>query len=86
MSSPSDDQLREAINAVFNKYDVDKSNTLDQGELRNVVADAFKQLGSTRSVNETDIKKFIGAVDKNSDGKVTKMELFEIFKKIAGSV
>ena len=28
--STSDEQLRQAIDAVFNKYDTDKSNTLDQ--------------------------------------------------------
>ena len=48
-----------------------------------MITDAFKQLGATRSVSEADVKKFVGAVDKNNDGKVTKAELFEIFKKIA---
>lgn len=83
MSGPSDEQLRQAIDGVFTKYDVDKSNTLDNNELRNVITDAFKQLGQTRSVSDADVKKFVGAVDKNSDGKITKAQLFEIFKKIA---
>ena len=83
MSKPSDQQLRQAIDGVFAKYDVDKSNTLDNNELRNVIADAFKQLGATRNVTDSDLKKFVGAVDKNNDGKITKVELFEIFKKIA---
>lgn len=86
MSKPSDEQLRQAIDAVFVKYDADKNNTLDYGELKNVISDAFKQLGATRNVTDNDVKKFVGAVDKNSDGKVTKMELFEIFKKIAMAV
>ena len=83
MSKPTDEQLRQAIDGVFSKYDKDKSNTLDYGELKDVITDAFKQLGATRNVNEADVKKFVGAVDKNNDGKITKMELFEIFKKIA---
>lgn len=83
MSNPSDEQLRQAIDGVFNKYDVDKNNTLDESELKNVLNDAFTQLGATRGVNESDLKKFRSAVDKNNDGKVTKMELFEIFKKLA---
>lgn len=86
MTKPTDDQLRQAIDAVFNKYDVDKSNTLDLNELRDVITDAFKQLGATRAVNESDVKKFIGAVDKNNDQKITKLELFEIFKKIVNAV
>jgi len=28
MSKPTDDQLRQAIDAIFNKYDTDKSGTL----------------------------------------------------------
>jgi len=28
MSKPSDDQLRQAIDAIFSKYDTDKSGTL----------------------------------------------------------
>jgi hypothetical protein len=28
-SKPSDDQLRQAIDSIFNKYDADKSGTLE---------------------------------------------------------
>lgn len=86
MSKPTDDQLRQAIDAVFQKYDVDKSNTLDLNELKGVISDAFKQLGANRSVEMADVKKFINAVDKNNDQKITKLELFEIFKKISNAV
>lgn len=50
MSKPTDDQLRQAIDAVFQKYDVDKSNTLDINELKGVIGEAFKALGAKRSV------------------------------------
>lgn len=86
MSKPTDDQLRQAIDAVFTKYDTDKSNTLDLNELKGVISDAFKQLGANRSVEAADVKKFINAVDKNNDQKITKLELFEIFKKISNAV
>lgn len=29
MSKPTDDQLRQAIDAIFNKYDADQSGTLE---------------------------------------------------------
>jgi len=29
-SRPKDDQLRQAIDAIFNKYDTDKSGTLEE--------------------------------------------------------
>jgi Ca2+-binding EF-hand superfamily protein len=36
-----------------------------------------------RPVTDSDIKKFAESVDKNADGKITKKELYEVFKVIA---
>ena len=47
---PSDDQLRQAIDAIFNKYDADKSGTLEGNEIYNLINDAFKSLGRNRQV------------------------------------
>ena len=83
---PSDDQLRQAIDAIFNKYDTDKSGTLEGNEIFNLINDAFKSLGRTRQVTQQEVQQFIGAIDKNNDAKISKPELFEILKKlIAGS-
>lgn len=45
---PSDEQLRQAIDAIFNKYDTDKSGTLEDNEIFNLINDAFKSLGRNR--------------------------------------
>lgn len=45
---PSDDQLRQAIDAIFNKYDKDKSGTLEGDEIYSLINDAFKSLGRSR--------------------------------------
>ena len=79
---PTDDQLSKAIDTVFYKYDADKSGTLDYAELKNLVTDAFSKLGTPRQVTEQDVQKFGHAVDKNSDGKISREELFIIFKQI----
>jgi hypothetical protein len=47
-SKPSDDQLRQAIDAIFNKYDSDKSGTLEGNEIFCLINDAFKSLGRNR--------------------------------------
>ena len=75
MSIPNEQEIGDSIDAIFDKYDVDKSKTLDFPEIRNVLTDAFQQLGATRSVTDDDVKKLIGAVDKNHDYKITKQEL-----------
>ena len=83
---PSDDQLRQAIDAIFAKYDTDKSGTLEGGEIYNLINDAFKSLGRNRQVKEEEVNQFIKAIDKNNDAKISKPELFEILKKlISGS-
>ena len=47
-SKPSDDQLRQAIDAIFSKYDSDKSGTLEGPEIFSLINDAFKSLGRNR--------------------------------------
>lgn len=81
-SKPSDDQLRQAIEAIFSKYDVDKSGTLEGNEIFNLINDAFKSLGRNRQVKEDEVTQFIKAIDKNGDSKISKHELFEILKKL----
>jgi Ca2+-binding EF-hand superfamily protein len=39
-------------------------------------------MNAQRSITDTDVKKFLGIVDKNSDGKITKDEMYDIFKEI----
>lgn len=80
--SYSDDDLRNAVNAVFDAYDADKSGTLEANEITNLINDALKHMGQNRQVTQNEVQQFIQAVDKNSDGKVAKPELFEIFKKV----
>lgn len=80
--SYSDDDLRNAVNAVFDSYDKDKSGTLEADEITVLINDALKHMGQGRSVTQAEVQQFISAVDKNSDGKVAKPELFEIFKRV----
>ena len=82
MSKPSDDQLRQAIDAIFNKYDTDQSGTLEDNEIFNLINDAFKSLGRNRNVSKQQVLQFINAIDKNGDGKIAKPELFEILKRL----
>jgi Ca2+-binding EF-hand superfamily protein len=83
--SYSDEDLRTAVNAVFDAYDKDKSGTLDLEEVRSLINDALKHMGQQREVTKNEVDQFISAVDKNNDGKIAKPELFEIFKKVISS-
>ena len=76
MANYSDEELRSAVNAVFDAYDTDKSGTLEANEITKLINDALKHMGQNRQVTQGEVKDFIAAVDKNSDGKVAKPELF----------
>lgn len=80
--SYSDEDLRNAVNAVFDAYDKDKSGTLEANEITKLINDALKHMGQGRQVSQTEVNQFIEAVDKNGDGKIAKPELFEIFKRV----
>lgn len=79
-TQPTDQQLREIVDKIFEKYDKDKSFTLEPKELQAVLTDTIGKPAS-----EEQAKKFAAAIDTNKDGKVTKMELFELIKKFLAS-
>jgi Ca2+-binding EF-hand superfamily protein len=74
--------LREAVDAVFHKYDTDNSNSLESGEALNLINDALNHLNANRQVTQAEVTNFIKAVDVSGDGKIQKPELYEIFKKV----
>lgn len=79
---PSEQQIKLAIETIFMKYDVDKSGSLDLAEVKTVINDAFRNSGCPRNITEDDIKKFVSSVDSDSDGSISKDELFLVFKKL----
>jgi hypothetical protein len=52
MSKPTDQQLKQAIESIFNKYDVDHSGTLEDNEIYSLINDAFKSLGRNKQVSQ----------------------------------
>lgn len=83
--SYSDNDLRNAVDAVFDAYDKDKSGTLEANEITSLINDALKHMGQGRQVTQQEVNQFIAAVDKNGDGKIAKPELFEIFKRVVSN-
>ena len=81
--SYSDQQLRDAVDAVFGQFDKDGSNTLDPNEVANLINAALAQMNAGRQCTQEEVQALIDAVDKNGDGKIAKPELYEIFKRVA---
>lgn len=80
--SYNDEQIRSAVDAVFDKFDADKNNYLDENETMQLINTALKAMNTGRQVSQAEVQQFIKAVDSSNDGKIQKPELFEIFKKV----
>lgn len=78
-------QLKSAVDAVFDQYDKDKNGTLDKAEVSALINDALKHMKSNRSATNDEIEQLFNAVDSSKDGKVSKPELYEIFKKVVAT-
>jgi hypothetical protein len=48
----SDEELRNAVDAVFGQFDKDGSNTLDAGEVANLINAALTQMGANRQATQ----------------------------------
>ncbi len=79
----TDDQLRQAVDAVFNQFDADKSGLLDPSEVFALINTALQHMKANRQASQKEVNDLIAAVDKSGDGKIAKPELFEIFKRVA---
>ena len=78
----TDQQLRDAVDAVFAQFDKDGSNSLDPQECCNLINAAMSHMNAGKQVSQAEVQQFIDAVDKSGDGKVQKPELFQIFRKV----
>lgn len=81
----SEQQLRDAVDAVFTAYDKDNSGTLDVSEVTSLINDALKHMNAGRQATQQEVSNLITQIDKNSDGKVNKVELLQIFQKVCNN-
>lgn len=70
--SYSEEQLRQAVDQVFLKYDKDQSGFLDFSESTAIVHDAVKQMNAERQPTEQDVKNLLELADENKDNKISK--------------
>lgn len=54
----SDQQLREAVDAVFGQFDKDNSNSLDSNEVYNLICAAAQKMGGQQP-SQQQVQKFV---------------------------
>lgn len=77
----SAEEIKDAVNFIFLKYDTNKDGLLDRAEVKKLIENSLKHMGSTHIPTEGEIINFIYSMDKNNDGKLSKIELENAFKR-----
>lgn len=80
--SLQDEMLKNYIETVFNRYDTDRNGSLDVQEMTLFFNDLFRTLEINITVTDKESMEAIRTIDENSDGLVSKEELFLAFKKM----
>lgn len=80
----TDNDIRQAVTEKFARFDVNRSGYLEWQELRELLKDVFKELSVPRDPSEEDYRIVLAKMDKNSDGKISKEELFSAMKEFLG--
>ena len=72
MSIP-DNVLQNYIDTVFNRFDRDRSGTLDSSELASFFNSVFEMMGNPTRLNDQQARQALAGIDKNFDGKASKI-------------
>ena len=65
---------------VFQRFDKDQNNLLDEKEIKEFLKYALKKMNSNRPPSDKDVEQFLKKNDKSNDGTVSKMEMFVLLK------
>lgn len=68
----SDVQLQQYVDQVMNRYDYDRSGTLESGELANFFNDLFQMCGYPTRINMMQATQMMRQMDNNFDGRANK--------------
>lgn len=82
MPQLTEEEIKKAVDATFQKYDVDKNGILEKTEVLPMLQDAVRFLGKSYKVDEFDVQEFIKMADANKNRKLEKKEIYTIFKKV----
>lgn len=71
------DQVTLLIDIIWDRYDKDKSGTLEISELHNFLNEFYSDAGLDAMVFEFEVEDLINEIDKSGDGIIQKDELIK---------
>jgi Ca2+-binding EF-hand superfamily protein len=80
LAALSDDQLKQFIIQIFQRFDANGDGTLEAPELANFFTQLYKSVGYDIVVTLPMAQQAIRDIDLNGDGKITPYEIYCAFK------
>lgn len=68
---------------MFNKYDRNRSGTLDKSELHTVFNECLRRMGVPVRLEADESEALLYEIDKNSDGSISQQELLSCLRSLA---
>lgn len=81
MSNEQKWNLVNEVEEVFKQFDVNGDGSLDEKEVHAFLDACLKKTGQTQ-VSANDFKEWVTKADRNSDGKISRAELFKILRTL----
>ena len=75
------EEFERLCDTTFDKYDIDKSGTIERKELNNIMRVVYLEIGIPLP-NEDLMDEIMKDTDQNEDSRITKGEFRELFKAI----
>ena len=79
-----DQRLQQGVDTVFMKYDQNRTNQLEGQEFFYAYRDLCLNMGIAPPQSQQEVWQAVQQCDQNRDGRVNKMEMFMLFKRIQG--
>lgn len=64
--------VKDAVDLIFKKYDLDKSGLLEEKEICAMLADTYASLNMGIEVTEETIQAYLDQTDSNGDGRLSR--------------
>jgi Ca2+-binding EF-hand superfamily protein len=65
---PSQEEITDLMDELFQKYDTDKSGHLDKLEIIEMLKDTYRDIGAT-FLSQSHLQDIMNTIDQNGDGK-----------------
>lgn len=65
---PSQEEISDLMDELFQKYDTDKSGYLDKLEIIEMLKDTYRDIGAT-FLSQSHLQDIMNTIDQNGDGK-----------------